>query len=270
MKGKRFSTVKKITGMVLVFMFCITFILPVATWADESPPPPASQISIYSTYGGNYTAVMGNPAVLVESGSEASARNIIFPALKKEGYAPKTLAISHFHKNQAEGAEFLHKRERFSLIIAPPSNSPGAKKYPFLHGKSPTLYRGMQWVDKNGNTLTLLDCPDSYSPPSKSADDNVLVFLWEQSGQRVLFLSDAGYKTEQRLRLHYPSLQADIVVVGVNISDLPISDEYISSLKPKLVVLANRKLRSSNGITCDYHSLKEQGFLKINIGDPGN
>lgn len=241
--------------------------LPGSTFS-LAPPPSPGQLRIYSTYGENYAAVMGHPSILIESGSEASARNIIFPSLKKEGYSPKLLAISHFHKNQAEGMKFLHKREQFQYIIAPPPLAPGSSKYPLPATNMPPVQVNDKFDNGNGGVLTILDNPTGENMFSKSADDTTLILLWEYKNHRVLFLSDAGYNAEQRLKERFPELRADIIIIGESRSDLPVSKEYLHSLQPRLIVHGKKThpgFFDKDSNTRPVYSLPLSGSLSINL-----
>lgn len=225
------------------------------SFVSLTPPPPPGRISIYSLYGSHYSAIAGNPSVLFEAGSTAAARGIITPALFNEGFSPSLLCVSHYHKAQSEGAEYLINTWRIPQYI-----SPRTEKKP---------HRNQQWSNGTGGTLTLLDAPATTDRQLGGEDELAWIFLWEYKQKKILFLGDAGFSAEQRLRKHYPDLRANIVVLGTHALDLPISREFLLSLTPEWIVYTeddpsrsdSRQELPHQGVR--LHSLRKDGYFQI-------
>jgi ComEC/Rec2-related protein len=84
-----------------------------------------------------------------------------------------------------------------------------------------------------------------YPPPGLQrslADDKALVLRLEAAGTRALFVSDAGYATEQWLLQNEPDLRADVLVKGQHAKDLSGSADLLHAVQPELIVSAPPRL----------------------------
>lgn len=68
------------------------------------------------------------------------------------------------------------------------------------------------------------------------ADDKALVLMLECSGRRVLFLSDAGFVTEDWLVNHAPDLKADVLVKGWHSRDHSGTSDFLTAVQPGVVI----------------------------------
>jgi len=69
-----------------------------------------------------------------------------------------------------------------------------------------------------------------------AADDKALIVILECNGRRVLFVSDAGFVTENWLVNHETDLKADILVKGWHSRDLSGTTDFLSSVNPDTII----------------------------------
>ncbi|MDQ3622760.1 MAG: ComEC/Rec2 family competence protein [Verrucomicrobiota bacterium] len=70
------------------------------------------------------------------------------------------------------------------------------------------------------------------------ADDKALVLRLKTAGQRVLFVSDSGFYTEQWLLENEPDLRADLLVKGRHAKDFSGTLEFLRAIQPRAVITA--------------------------------
>ncbi len=255
------AAVKHLSGLLLATAQYFSQ-LPGAVVPVPPPPSPGS-VTILSLYGQHYAARLGNPAVLLEAGSEPAARHLILPALRAEGCIPGLLAVSHLHKAQSGGVSELKKHLPAIRLL-----SPGAPGLP---------HQGAVLKNTSGGAFILLLNPAGITPPQKgTGDDLSLIYLWEYGGKRVLFLGDAGWRTEQKLQTLYPGLRADVVVLGAHQTDYSGTVPFLTGLRPSLIVHTSPDARTTlhrpaswteelraKGIT--LWNLERQGAIRLNL-----
>jgi competence protein ComEC len=72
-----------------------------------------------------------------------------------------------------------------------------------------------------------------------SAEDNIVVALGRFDGVRVLLVSDLGKAGQNAVFVRHPDLRADVVIAGLPPKGEPLADEWLQTLAPKLIVLAD-------------------------------
>lgn len=180
---------------------------------------PAGQVTIFTLNGTNYSAAMGNPALLLNCGTESDARHVLIPGLQKEGYIPGIIALQNRTKTEEPGLHLIREKYHGARIFPPETKSP-------FH-THPVLENGF------GGRISLLDTPDV---PLRRKADNSSVFLWEFENCKILFLGNAGYNAERRLMKNYPELRANVLVLGLHSSDYSGTPDFVRFLSPSLIV----------------------------------
>lgn len=184
-----------------------------------SPHAPAGQVTLFSLSGTGYSAAMGNPALLLNCGTEANARHILIPGLQTEGYSPRLIALQNRTKTEEPSLSLLQEKYPEARLFFPEKKC--------RMSAPPALENG------SGGRISLLDTPNS---PSRRKAENTSVFLWEFENRKILFLGNAGYNAERRLMANYPGLRADVLVLAQHSSDYSGSPDFIRFLSPSLIV----------------------------------
>jgi competence protein ComEC len=68
------------------------------------------------------------------------------------------------------------------------------------------------------------------------ADDKALVVQLETAGQRVLFMADSGFTTEQWLLENEPGLRSEILIKGHHAKDLSGTPDFLARVGPQAVI----------------------------------
>jgi len=68
------------------------------------------------------------------------------------------------------------------------------------------------------------------------ADDRVAIYRLHWRGRRVLFVNDAGWKTERRLLDAGLDLRADVLVAGRHRTDGSLGDEFLAAVSPRAII----------------------------------
>src|SRR5438067_473559 len=105
--------------------------------------------------------------------------------------------------------------------------------------KTDTLAAGECFRQSNDLTGNVLFPPPGFS--SLIADDQAYVIhLLIGSAESILFMSDSGIKTEQRLLASHLNLRSDIIVKGQHHSGQSGSEAFLDAARPRLIIATSR------------------------------
>ncbi|PYL31363.1 MAG: hypothetical protein DMF39_03240 [Verrucomicrobia bacterium] len=105
--------------------------------------------------------------------------------------------------------------------------------------KTDTLAAGESFRLSHNVTANVLFPPPGFS--SLIADDQAYVIhLLIGSAASILFMSDSGIKTEQRLLASHLNLRSDIIVKGQHHSGQSGSEAFLDAARPRLIIATSR------------------------------
>jgi len=105
--------------------------------------------------------------------------------------------------------------------------------------KTDTLAAGKSFRLSHNVTANVLFPPPGFS--SLIADDQAYVIhLLIGSAASILFMSDSGIKTEQRLLASHLNLRSDIIVKGQHHSGQSGSEAFLDAARPRLIIATSR------------------------------
>ena len=105
--------------------------------------------------------------------------------------------------------------------------------------KTDTLAAGESFHLSHNVTANVLFPPPGFS--SLIADDQAYVIhLLIGSAASILFMSDSGIKTEQRLLASHLNLRSDIIVKGQHHSGQSGSEAFLDAARPRLIIATSR------------------------------
>lgn len=90
----------------------------------------------------------------------------------------------------------------------------------------------------DGARLEVVHVPDLLGQNAR-ADDRVAVYRLHWQGWKILFTSDAGISTENRLLESGADVTADVIVAGCHQSDLSLGDAFLQAVSPRAIVFSN-------------------------------
>lgn len=205
-------------GAVAEWVACRSaeMLLAVAAWFGNLPyaylpaerPAAAECLVVQGTgYGESFT-MLGNPGVLVNSGSEGAARFSTEPVLFHGGFTPAVLFCPRDTVASAGGVELLQQR------------------WPALE-----VLRGTRLPAEGIRLRTQAGMYTFYPAPadipSRNSANLCGIVLWEYAGRRVLYVGDASYLSYAALPQE--AKNAHTLILGKN-PVLPVADAEELSL----------------------------------------
>jgi len=202
--------------------------------------PAVAQVTVFDFGAGGATAVQcGRRLWLLDTGSQYQTEEILRPFLRSRGRGePDGLLISHGDARHIGGAsEWLGTRVWDTT----------------LDDRSSTRERFHRELEMRGLPLSVVHAGDRlewapdvalkilHPPPDLKrdvADDKVIVARLDAAAARVLFLSDAGFATQEwLLKNSAADLPSDILVAGRHRSGLPMDRAFIEAVNPSVLIV---------------------------------
>lgn len=207
-------------------------------------PAPLCEVNVLSVSDGAALHVRADGRDwLIDCGSARNYPRTLLPYLRSRGVNRLDgLVLSHGDTAHVGSATVLLQDFQPRWIAETPfaDRSPSRRG---LHLALSEQQRGKRFLVR-GDTLSLTGdviLRVLYPPAdlvSSSADDKALVVMIEAGQERVLFTSDAGFRTEQWLLTHEPDLHADFLVRGWPSRDLSGTPDFFSAVNPRAVINA--------------------------------
>ncbi|MBR5894253.1 MAG: ComEC/Rec2 family competence protein [Akkermansia sp.] len=167
--------------------------LPGAYLPTTEPLPPSEVMVGYLGYGSAFT-VLGNPGLVIDSGSELSARFRTEPALFYSGCQPAALLLTSRSKESCEGAQVLKGT------------------WPSMSVLDAALCKKQLELSTSAGEY------DIYLPPAdiprKLAADDAPVVKWRSGERSVLYVGNAASFTYELIPPE--ERRADILILGCN------------------------------------------------------
>jgi competence protein ComEC len=188
----------------------------------------------------------GNAGWLFDCGSEQSYQRVAREYLHWAGANRLSgLLITHGDALHIGGtAQLLDDFPRVHLADNPsPDRSTIHRRLQRLfqqrHIKTDTLAAKESFRLSHNVTANVLFPPPGFSSPI--ADDQAYVIhLLIGSAASILFMSDSGIKTEQRLLASHLNLRSDIIVKGQHHSGQSGSEAFLDAARPRLIIATSR------------------------------
>lgn len=232
-----------------------SLLLGFVTWAAALPgayfslPPamlrPAAQLTVFDLgTGGAQLLLTPRGAWLFDTGSLQDFNTVIQPALRAAGVKQlDALVITHGDAQHGGGAE--RATELFSPAIVIDSTlgdrSPVRRNF-HRHladrGRPKRLVMPGDRTDAGGGTFVTILHPAA-GRGGRTADEQCIVARIDHGSFRMLLMSDSGLETETALlRGDRGDLQADVLVLGRHRGDLFATEEFLTAVQPRAIILA--------------------------------
>jgi competence protein ComEC len=213
-------------------------------------------------------------AVVFDCGGRGSFRRTVLPTLRAQGIEPGTVIFSHPDGGHMGGGYPVWRSLPVREVVLPVD----VGRSTALHGWKTSAADGVavrQAVDvaringPDGAVWHRLNIPHPGSSLAL-ADDRVSVWRLHWRGWRILFTSDAGYRTEQELLDQGADLSADVIVAGKHRHDFTLGDDFLSAVKPRVIVAKNPEYPAEERFT--PHAVaawKERGIVFVDQVNSG-
>jgi len=192
-------------------------------------------------YGAGAVCFAGDDgAVMLDCGDKFTFRRVVLPSLRSFGVSPDAVVLSHPDGGHIGGSETLLQSTEIHQVLLPVerSRSPAFKAWQAEGLKTLLAKPGMRLPFPDDATLDVLHAPDPLAWDA-IADERVAIYRLNWRGWRILFVNDAGLRTELKLLASGQDLRADILIAGHHRTDLSLGDEFIQAVAPRVIVASN-------------------------------
>jgi len=183
----------------------------------------------------------GNGAVLLDVGDRPGFRRRVLSSLRTLGIEPDSAVLSHPDGGHVgAGAEVIEAFPiRQVLLPVERARSKGYQSWINAEGLRKIPARpGERLPMPDGAELEVLFAPDPTAWDAM-ADDRVAIYRLHWRGRQILFVSDAGWKTERQMLDSGIDLRADVLVAGHHRRDLSLDDAFVAAVSPRAIIASN-------------------------------
>jgi competence protein ComEC len=192
-------------------------------------------------YGGGAVCFAGSDgAVLLDCGDKYTFKRVVLPSLRSFGVSPDSVVLSHPDGGHIGGGAALLLAASIHQVLLPVerSRSPAFKDWQAVGLQAVVASPGLQLPFPDAATLAVLHAPDPLAWDAL-ADERVAIYRLDWRGWRILFVNDAGLRTERKLLASGQDLHADILIAGHHRTDLSLSDEFVQAVAPRVIIASN-------------------------------
>lgn len=186
--------------------------------------------------------------LLVDCGSETAADFVVKPFLRAQGFnALPNLTLTHGDQRRVGGFKLLAHEFQPGITFTNParSRSPAYRDALKQLEATPARWKSVSASDRMvGWEILHPAATDKF----ERADDNALVLRGEFHKLRVLLLSELGAAGQRALLTRGGDLRADIVVAGLPEQGEPLSDDLLTAIQPRVIVLTDADFPASKRV----------------------
>lgn len=178
--------------------------------------------------------------VMMDCADKFSFRRVVLPSLRSFGVSPDSVVLSHPDGGHIGGGELLLRSSEIHQVLLPVdrSRSPAFRSWRGEGLRTVLAGRGMSLPFPDRACLETLHSPDPLAWDAV-ADERVAIHRLNWRGWRILFVSDAGLRTEEKLLASGQDLKADVLIAGHHRTDLSLGDAFIAAVAPRVIIASN-------------------------------
>lgn len=199
---------------------------------------PEGRVVIFDLGSGGAAHIMsGCGSWLLDCGTERDARRVVMPALHESGVMRlEGLILTHGDAAHVGGAIGVLEAFAPADVVVPTlsDRSPSRRAFELELSRRTIPKTLVTAGDRLGPNLRVLYPPASGQ--GRNADDHAMVVQVSLGQARILFMSDAGFVSQQWLL--GSDIRSDLLVKGRHTTDPGCSEEFIARVDPQMVISA--------------------------------
>lgn len=212
-------------------------------WAQTRSPKEETLLIYDLAYGEEAAcfAAPGRSAVMIDTGGKFSLRGEVAPSLKKLGMNPDSIVFTHADAGHVAPADLMTAMfpirqvalgaERSSSSIAASWESIGDPKIKVSRPRKGEI------LDFGGGVKAEVLLSPHDNAVGSVADDRCFVLMLHWRDWKILWLGDAGRRSERKLLSDGTDLKADLIVAGFHESDLSLTDPFLAAVNPQAMII---------------------------------
>jgi ComEC/Rec2-related protein len=225
---------------------------------------------VYDTGHGGGAACLhdGGSSVLLDTGHRPGFRRIVLPSLRHMALRPESIVLSHPDGGHLGGAvealDALPVRQILLPVERARSNAfralqdaAGARGIATTRGEA-----GQTFGISPDAWLEVLHEPDPHDFQAV-ADERVMVLRLHWHGWRILFLSDAGWRTERAMLESRRDLGADVIVAGRHRHDSSMGDAFLAAVKPRAIIAGHADFPPEERVPAAWQAACENAGIRV-------
>jgi ComEC/Rec2-related protein len=232
--------------------------------------PGADFLVVYDTGHGGGAACLhdGGSSLLFDTAHRPGFRRIVLPSLRHMALRPESIVLSHPDGGHLGGGvealdalsvrQILLPVERArSLSFRALQEAAGTREITAARGETGRSY-GISpdaWIE-------VLHEPDPLDFHAV-ADQRVMVVRLHWKGWRILFLSDAGWRTERAMLESGRDLSADVIVAGRHRNDSTMGDPFLAAVKPRAIIAGHADFPPEERVPAAWHAACENAGIRV-------
>ncbi len=180
-------------------------------------------------------------AVLLDCADPHGFKWRVAASLRRLGVTPDAVVLSHPDGDHLGGGAEVWETFPIRQVLLPVEKSRSPAFRSWLHNAPQAGVKTLQVAAlkslpmPDGASLEILHVPDPISQ-NTIADDRVAIFRLHWRGWKLLFMSDAGEKTERAMREAGHDLAADVIIAGRHRDDEFLTDKFLAAVNPQMIV----------------------------------
>ncbi len=240
--------------------------------------PDQPMLIVYDLRFGGMASVLTDTrgdAVMFDCGGRGSFRRTVLPTLRAQGVEPRTVILSHPDGGHMGGGYAVWRSLPVREVVLPVDVGRSTALHSWKTNAAADGVMVRQAADvariagPDGAVWHRLNLPIP-GPSPALADDRVAVWRLDWRGWRILFTSDAGFRTEHDLLQSHADIRADVIVAGKHRNDLSLGDDFLTAVDPQAILAKNPDYPAEERHTPQaIAAWKQRGIAFIDKSDVG-
>jgi len=212
-------------------------------WAMTNSPDEETLVIYDLGYGEEAAcfAAPGRAAVMIDTGGRFSLRGEVAPSLKNLGMNPDAIVFTHADAGHVAPAKLMTEMFPIRQVALGMDRTEGsvAASWEKLGGPEMKIIRpraGDLLDFGNGVEAEVLLSPHDI-PVGSVADDRSMILMLHWRDWKILWLGDAGRRSEHELLTSGIDLRADLIVAGFHETDFSLTNSFLAAVEPQAIIL---------------------------------